>query len=75
MLKDYQAALSSAGTETVGICEVCGAPAEMIPYQDVSGCGATIIELWRCQRGHVRYGNVIGYAACDDFEPPESVEL
>lgn len=70
MLNNDYFTLPSAGSRT-GICETCGSPAEMIPYQDVGGCATTIIELWCCQHGHTRYGDVIGYAACDDFEPPE----
>jgi hypothetical protein len=47
------------------LCEVCGAPMTLIPYQDAAGCGTAIIELWRCENGHARYGNTIDYAACD----------
>lgn len=46
-------------------CEVCGEPAEMIPYQDAAGCGSAIMELWRCANGHATYGDIIGYGACD----------
>ena len=51
-------------TDTV-LCEVCGSPMEFIPYQDQAGCGSAILELWRCPNGHVVYGDIIGYAACD----------
>lgn len=57
-------------TDTV-LCEVCGSPMEFIPYQDQAGCGSAILELWRCPNGHVRYGDIIGYAACD-VQPGDS---
>lgn len=47
-------------------CEVCGGAEELIPYQDAAGCGTAIIELWRCRDcGHARYGDIMGYGACD----------
>lgn len=46
-------------------CDVCGQPAEMIPYQEAGGCGTAIIELWRCPNGHAEYGDIVGYDSCD----------
>jgi hypothetical protein len=46
-------------------CDVCGEPAELIPYQDVAGCGIVTIELWRCPNGHARYGDITEDATCD----------
>lgn len=56
---------NTPATPSTKTCEVCESPAKLIPYQDAAGCGTAVIELWRCENGHARYGDIMGYSTCD----------
>lgn len=39
-------------------CEKCGAAMTYHAYREAAGCGATIIDLWRCPAcGHSEWGD------------------